>query len=340
MDYQRTSTIEREANGAEGRLSGILASDGEATDGHILSISGGTLPKRAPLLFGHDDGGSKNLGSWDKFEKITVGKGEGIRGHASIEMGGSGVQQEWRDDIKHMIDKKHINQFSIRWTETGDPIPRINLPSDHPAFVDAQKEKSSRKRWGLFFPKWRLLEGSVVTLGADPNALIGRMHESKGELARMWRETVNDAIQGRASAPGDLVAVALGDEQFCYVERVAFDAMLMLANERLAQALDIHDSVVAIRVENPTPEKVDDLEDDDLDDDGTTDDSSGADDDPETDEPAGTTRSPLAFDMADVELEGGVAELFTAFMQALDKSEERTRLGLRQVLDKRNGRVP
>lgn len=337
MDYERTSTIERVEGGGDGRLAGILVTDGEASDGHILDIDGGDLPKRAPLLFGHDDvSGSSNLGSWDGFEKIDRGKGRAIRGTAQIEQGGQGVQQEWRDDIALMIAKKHINQFSVRWNETDDPIPRINLSSDHPAFVDAQKEKSSRKRWGLYFPKWRLLEGSVVTLGADPNALIGRMAECSGDIRKLWRSAVNEHMVGRANTPNDLVAIALNDGTFVYVERVAHDAMLGLANERLGIALDLHEiaqgSTTTITVVN---DKGDGTSEDDLE---PADDSPESDSDPETDEPiADSARSQLATFLEDLDVEGGVPELLAAFATALDESEERTRQGVEQLLGKATG---
>jgi hypothetical protein len=347
MDYERTSTIDRAEGGAAGRLSGILVSDGEASDGHILDIAGGDLPKRAPLLFGHDDvSGSSNLGSWDSFEKIPLKKGAAIRGTAQIEQDGQGVQQEWRDDIALMIQKKHINQFSVRWSETGDPIPRINLPSDHPAFVDAQKEKSSRKRWGLFFPKWRLLEGSVVTLGADPNALIGRMNACSEGLRPFYRGMVNEHLLGRADTPNDLVALQIPDGTFVYVERAAHDAMLGLANERLGIALDLHEiaagSTTTITIANDDPDGTNDADPDDTDDtdQDDRDDSSESDQDPETDEPSvDDARSQLADFLGDIDTEGKVEELLAAFADALDRSEQRTLDGVQQLVDAATGRV-
>ncbi|MHC4714910.1 MAG: hypothetical protein ACYTAN_16835, partial [Planctomycetota bacterium] len=111
-----------------------------------------------------------------------------LRAVGHIEMSGEGASAEIRRDLAHMIDKGHVTGVSIRW----DPVPgksvrRVNLPSDHPYFVDAETEKDPRKRYGLFFEEWRAMEGSVVALGADPQALIGRAEETEGAVSTYWR---------------------------------------------------------------------------------------------------------------------------------------------------------
>jgi hypothetical protein len=244
MKYERTCTIERAEDGAEaGLISGILATDGEASDGHILNMSGVKLPERAPLLFGHDDyTGTGNLGSWTGFHKFGSGKklgDQGIRGTAHIETDGAGSQQEWRNDIAHMIDAGHIGAFSVRWEEIDEPVARVNLPSDHPAFLDAKKA-TGRQLWGLYFDKWRLLEGSVVTLGADPAALLGRLTASQGDVRAYWRKAINYALEERTEVAG-LVGVYLPNGEIAFVERAVYDAMLESANERIALAIDLHE---------------------------------------------------------------------------------------------------
>ncbi len=258
--YERTCTIERAEDGADaGLISGILATDGEASDGHILNIGGVKLPERAPLLFGHDSyTGTGNLGSWTGFEKFAKGKklGEsGIRGNAQIELDGEGAQADWRSDIAMMIDKGHIGAFSVRWEELEEPVYRINLPSDHPAFVDSKKA-TGRQRWGMWFEKWRLLEGSVVTLGADPAALVGRLMKTEGDVRSFWRDTINRAaVECREVAP-DLVAIHVGPhaggDEHVYVERAAYDAMLEDANARYMLALDQLEAALAIRTDAET----------------------------------------------------------------------------------------
>ena len=143
-EYERT-TLAAAVGGEDGAISGLLATDGEASDGDILDMDGGQIPSRAPLLFGHQDwSGDRNLGSWEKFKKVDTGKavkklgGKGLHGDARIELDGpDGPQKDWRTDMAFMVGRKHINGLSIRWSGVGDPLRRVNLPSDHPAFVDA-----------------------------------------------------------------------------------------------------------------------------------------------------------------------------------------------------------
>jgi hypothetical protein len=248
MQYERTCSIERAEDGAgAGLISGILATDGEASDGHILNMDGVELPDRAPLLFGHDDyTGTGNLGSWTGFLKFGTGKKlgkSGIRGSAQIELEGEGSQAAWRADINHMIERGHIGQFSVRWEEIGDAVARVNLPSDHPAYVDSKKA-TGRQRWGLYFDKWRLMEGSVVTLGADPAALVGRMQESQGDVRAYWRATINHALTEREEVAG-LVGISIGEgREVIYVERAAYDAMLAEANRTMSMAINLHEEAM------------------------------------------------------------------------------------------------
>jgi hypothetical protein len=192
MHYERHSdidTIER-ADGKSvaetGQVSGILATSGEASDGHILNVAGGTTKRGEPLLFMHDtyDG---NLGSWTGFEN----DGEKLRGSAQIEMDGIGAKADWRKDTAHMVEKKHIRGFSLRWAETKPPIRRVDLSKDHPAFIDAEKERDFSKLYGLYFEKWRMLEGSIVTLPSDTGALIGRMRDAKAGAREHWRKVLD-----------------------------------------------------------------------------------------------------------------------------------------------------
>ena len=337
-EYERTDldVIERGEGDPAGHVAGLLATDGEASDGDILDIDGGQIPKRAPLLFGHQDwSGDRNLGSWERFEKTQAGKdgklgGKGIRGFGQIELGGAGEPQAWRDDIAHMIERKHIGALSVRWSPVGDPIRRVNLPSDHVAFVDSQTA-TGNKRWGLFFPKWRLLEGSVVTLGADPAALIGRMRDSEGDVRRNWRAAINSALTEQQGTK-DLVAVQLPNDELAYTERAIYDALLELANERMNIALDLyeelHDQTIQLALgaeprakieeETITPGKVDDV--------------------PEKKEPAGDSRSALELDVRELELPTAVDALTQGLLEALAQSDERWDKGVRELVSAFTGK--
>lgn len=181
---------QREAITTEGTLKGTLATDGEASDGDILDIAGGTAKPGIPLLFGHDTVGwdtLRNLGSWLSFEKTQ----HTLDGSAKIELDGDGAGAEFRRDVAHMIANRHIRALSLRWEATKEPIRRVNLPSDHPAFVDDGTEKDPRKRWGLYYPAWNALEGSVVSLGADKVAMIARANDTTPS-SEIWRGVLRD----------------------------------------------------------------------------------------------------------------------------------------------------
>lgn len=220
--YQRTFRLEADVR--EGQISGTLATDGEASDGHILSIEGGDIRPGIPFLFAHEDGAFSspalaNLGSWVEFEKIMA-KAPGqsrIRGTAAFELDGSGSQLEWRQDVHHMVQKGHVQGLSLRWdADPGNVKRRVNLPSDHPAFVDAETEPDIRKRTGLFFEKWVGLEGSLVSIGADKQAMVGRVREADTAGARdHWRQLLEgvDASVGLEGLRADLERIRLELEQ-------------------------------------------------------------------------------------------------------------------------------
>jgi hypothetical protein len=163
-----------------------LASEGEASDGHILSIKGGNIPPRMPLLVSHWNEPTSQAGSITEPVKALKDKPPRLRGTGQIEMGGEGPSADIRRDLAYMIDKGHVSGMSIRW-RTKKSIPRTNLPSNHPYFVNYD-EATGPEKWGLFFEEWDGLEGSIVSLGADPLALIGRAEETEGEVSAFWRE--------------------------------------------------------------------------------------------------------------------------------------------------------
>jgi hypothetical protein len=83
-----------------------------------------------------------------------------------------------------LVQAGDLDAMSLRWSATRRPVPRTSLKSSHPAFVD-DKDDDSAKRWGLFFSHSLAKEGSLVGLGADPKALVGRadLATSDGEKA-------------------------------------------------------------------------------------------------------------------------------------------------------------
>jgi len=202
MSFQRTIRVDG-ASADAGMFPMVLATEGEASDGHILSIAGGKIPKQMPLLSAHMNHPTETLGSVIQPRKETRTEPKALHALGVVELGGEGASADMRRDLYHMIEQGHIGAVSVRWdADPGDAIRRVNLPSDHPHFVDEEKEPSgSPRRYGMFFRKWRAMEGSVVPIGADPSALIGRADELEREGASAERVAFCRALAAEAEVP-------------------------------------------------------------------------------------------------------------------------------------------
>ena len=188
-----------------GVFSMTLATEGEASDGHILSIKGGQIPERMPLLISHYNEPTSQAGSITEPKKALKDSPPCLRAVGRIEMSGEGPSAEIRRDLAHMIARGHVNAMSIRWDEVpGKTIRRVNLPSEHPHYVDSERADGP-ERWGCFFEEWVAREGSIVALGADKGALIGRAEETEGEVSTFWRAMASDL----ESPPDEDVVIAL-----------------------------------------------------------------------------------------------------------------------------------
>jgi hypothetical protein len=221
--YERFARVEG-IDESSGVFSATLATEGEASDGHILSIKGGHIPERMPLLVSHWNDPHEQAGSITNPKKHLKDAPPRVSVTGHIEMSGEGAPAEIRRDLAHMIAKGHVGAMSIRWDEVpGKTVRRINLPSDHPHYVDPEKAKGA-ERWGLFFEEWRGLEGSIVSIGADPGALIGRANETTGEVQQFWRAMAGDLEEGekpdveieleltKLTADGHPVSKAIADQ--------------------------------------------------------------------------------------------------------------------------------
>ncbi len=105
-------------------------------------------------------------------------------------MGGEGAQADIRKDLAFMISEGHIKSISLR-AEGTKVIPRRELPKNHRAFVEAN-EPDMLKRFGMFFEEFNALEGSIVSVGADRNAIIGRSNETTGAVQEFWRGFIDE----------------------------------------------------------------------------------------------------------------------------------------------------
>lgn len=212
----RILTLERGAASPEGyRFPMVLATEGEASDGHILELRGGTIPDPIPLQLSHVNDPTYTLGSVTTPRKELRSKPPRLRAQGLVETDrGEGEALERRRDVAEMIDAGHVRAVSIRW-QGEESIPRRNLPEDHPHYV-AEEEKDFSKRYGLLFRRWTALEGSVVAVGADSEALIGRAraHEAaaaaeapeRAELAAFWRDFAQDVREPSAPTPLERIA--------------------------------------------------------------------------------------------------------------------------------------
>ena len=166
----------------------ILATESEASDGHLLNLRGATAPDKMPLQISHANSPLQTLGS---ITQISVEAKRGLRvlrALGEIEMGGEGPQAEIRRDLAYMISEGHINSVSLR-AEGTKVIPRRELPKNHRAYVEPT-ETDMLKRYGLFFEEFTALEGSIVALGADKNAIVGRSRETTGAVQEFWESLI------------------------------------------------------------------------------------------------------------------------------------------------------
>lgn len=226
MAYERVTELERgQINMDTGIFPMILATEGEASDGHILSIRGGVLPDWIPLQNSHVNDPERTLGSISHMRRDLKATPPRLRAIGKIELTGDGHTAELRRDIAYMMGQGHIRGVSIRW----DPIesmPRATLPKGHAAHV-SERESDPRKRFGLYFSKWRALEGSVVAVPADQAAVIGRSQATNGKLSEFWSRVAASLERGET----DLLAFHLQNFQDVAATCRAFGASdLDLAN--------------------------------------------------------------------------------------------------------------
>lgn len=314
-----------------------LATEGEAVDGDILSIRGGSGPSRFPLLVSHYNDPTTQLGSVTDPTKDLDSKPAKLRATGEVEVDGEGGPAEMRRDVLMMIGKRHVNAVSVRWHPVKS-VRRTALPPDHPHFVK-EDEKDFRKRWGELHESWRWLEGSVVSVGADPKALIGRSNEVDSEdLKSFWRSMADDVDDSRhaglmrALADVNVKAIralksgATMDEIVSHLAALAVGegvkqefAEVTLGGRRLLVPSDVADQIDAERQEleelrrRPRPTKP-------------------------TKKAAPRRREPSLEEVAG-RPEQLMREMFREFKDILDERDDRLRTGMQGALNRALGRV-
>lgn len=184
MTYLRGIEIDRaRVNEETGEFRAVLFTDGEASDGHILNIEGGRIPDQMPLFVNHGADPRTQLGSLF-FERKTP---HTVQVRGQLFMDGTGPEAEIRRDLMAKIAAGHVSRLSGRWDSAADKVkPRTALDPSHPAYVN-EKAKGA-KRYGMYFEEWTAMEGSIVGLGADPQATMRWAEEAQSEaVAGFWR---------------------------------------------------------------------------------------------------------------------------------------------------------
>ena len=216
--------IERESTATRGEFRSVLATSGEASDGHILSIRGMTVPVTMPMLFRHNSTVEiPALGRIVDPVKSRDGDIEVLRvtGRFDLEGDPNDPLLAIRKGFASMVQQGTLDAMSIRWDPIfGKFVPRSTLGKDHPAHVPPGTEGPAN--WGMYFEESRAQEGSIVAIGADPQALMGRAHDAES----MFEEAYWTVLAGRMGAGEAIPEVPLEQrELFAAMTKVVVDTV-------------------------------------------------------------------------------------------------------------------
>lgn len=197
--HSRAAEIDARIDTDTGEFDMVMASEGEASDGHIISIRGLEAPQSIPLQLDHARGAVANLGTVTNMRRDTIDGLPVMRGVGQIRMSGDGEALAARRDLVDAIATGHVRGVSLTW-ESTKARERRDLPTNHPAHVK-RNEKDPRKRFGLYFDQATPIEQSIVGIPADREALIGRSESAEDAFSRaMWEtlvERLDDAPRSR-----------------------------------------------------------------------------------------------------------------------------------------------
>lgn len=195
MRHERSTRMDAQIDTGTGQFDMVMATEGEASDGHIISIRGVETESEMPLQLDHGRGTISNLGIVSQMRVDELDGVPVLRGRGQIRLTGDGAALEARRDIVDAIDQGHIRGVSMTW-EAIKATERRSLPAKHPAKV-ARTESNPRKRYGIFFEASRAIEQSIVAIPADRGALIGRSEASgDDETRQLWDDLVRSIDTG------------------------------------------------------------------------------------------------------------------------------------------------
>jgi hypothetical protein len=263
MIYERGLQLQRGViDLSTGKFPVTLFTNGNASDGHIIDIRGLIVnqdPDRTPMFFNHDADPTRRAGGLTNPKK--VGKSTRLGG-ASLKMVGildvdSDTQMgDIRRDVAQGISVGDITAMSGRWDPVGDPTPRAALPKSHYAYSDVAGFNTP-----LFFGASKGREGSIVGVGADAAALIGRAQD----MSRP--QHVRDFYEELTALPPDpemlTLWARLEELEAALQERIDQTAEIEEEQEELAgvQAVDVTtpEEAEPVRSEPELPELSDGL---------------------------------------------------------------------------------
>jgi len=192
MRYERRTELDKRIDIDTGEFDMVMATEGEASDGHIISIAGLEFPEAFPLHVDHARSTVGNVGNVTEIRRDTIDGQPVYRGVGRIRLTGAGEALAARRDLVDAIATGDIRGTSLTW-DAAKAVERRSLPAKHRAHV-SRGEKDPRKRFGLFFEASTGVEQSIVAIGSDKGALIGRAALAKDALTRALWQTMADRI--------------------------------------------------------------------------------------------------------------------------------------------------
>jgi len=185
IDAWTRFAIERESVGDKlGSFTAILATGGEASDGHILSIEGMSVPESMPMLFRHQSTAEiPTLGRITQPQKMGKNADAKLRVTGVFDLEGDSTDPllAIRRGFASLVREGSLDAMSVRWDPVfGKFVPRTSLSDGHYAFENAETDNP----FGMFFEESTAREGSIVAIGSDAVALMGRSEAATSEVER------------------------------------------------------------------------------------------------------------------------------------------------------------
>lgn len=166
-----------------GEFPATLVTNGPASDPHILDIRTLRAPDSFPMFANHDADPIGQLGTMfgpRKAGKSTRLGGASLKVTGRIDVQGDSLLADIRRDVAERMSRGDISQLSVRW---GHDEQVVNTPRSDMAALKkvggefAYSDVTGGFETAMFIQYAPVLEGSIVGLGADQAALVGRSQD-------------------------------------------------------------------------------------------------------------------------------------------------------------------